>query len=915
MHVSTESVQSGQDRTIRRRPTRACRLSLSVRPAKDWCIRAFVALWLLILVVVNATMAQTKYTADFSTQPTINKDGYATDWPWNSTVTVNLGGVDYLITDAINGSYTWNGSAIVYSTAGDANPRIKRKDGQPFNFYGVKLQYTNYRDPVYYTYPFLTIQYSTTKSALADEKYDGDQSVTVTKPNGVGVTQVVLAFHGLNTLTLDDLVVGPTGTIVNAPPTVTTSAPASIQTSSSILGGNVTADGGAAITERGVVYSPTRTTPTTSDNKTANGSGLGTFSQTITGLSSSTTYYARAYAINAAGTSYGSVQMFTTLVPAPVFTRQPVVTTACVGNTAIFTVTATGAASFQWQQSASADFANSMAVAQGSTITTSGTSSTLTVAASASLDGHYFRAIASNASGNTNSSTAPLTVFILNAPGVQNVTYCQSAMASALTATAAAGNSLKWYTSAGAALPDAPTPSTASTTSTTYYVSQINTNGCESGRAGLTVTINPMPTVSISPSTTAICAGQSTILTASGADTYRWSTAQTTANISVSTTGTFSVTATTTSTGCSALATSSVTIKAALATPGLQASALITNQPISVTASGCPTGMLNWTPQGGMGSASGSVYTFTQPGSYTISATCTVDGCTSPSSISVMLQILPAGFAIASVNTINCQLSKPGEYQVRFTPVYSGANENPINFAVVNELAATTAPAPYLLRLYTDNPVITLVSNQAGNTQARFTYNWLASCQTGTSPNQAPTTLGIPNQTILKGQAYQLPVTSYFSDPDGQTLTFQAQGLPAGLSLNGSVINGVPSVTGLLTVSITALDPGGLSASASFQLTVNPMPSTPSGFTITGVSTVSCQVLSLGERQLTFTPQYAGVSGAPISFSVVNEKRSTLEAGPYSLNLYTDNPSITLSAQQGSAVATYRYVVHRPGWE
>jgi hypothetical protein len=249
-----------------------------------------------------------------------------------------------------------------------------------------------------------------------------------------------------------------------------------------------------------------------------------------------------------------------------------------------------------------------------------------------------------------------------------------------------------------------------------------------------------------------------------------------------------------------------------------------------------------------------------------------------------------------------------GGYRVQFTPQYAGQNDSPVSFSVVNELAMTTAPAPYMLRLYTDNPVITLVAAQAGNGEARFAYNWLASCQSGTSPNRPPTTTGIPSQTIVQGQAYQLQLTSYFTDPDGQTLTFQAVGLPAGLTLTGSVISGTPAQTGVASVRVTALDPGGLQVSTSFQLTVSPMPVTPpSGFAIVGVSTVQCQVIGAGERQLTFTPQYAGVSGAPISFSVVNEQRPTTAPGPYTLRLYTDNPVITLSAQQGSSVSSYRY--------
>jgi len=95
-------------------------------------------------------------------------------------------------------------------------------------------------------------------------------------------------------------------------PTVTTATPTSVTGSSAVLGGNVTADGGAAVTERGVVYSSTNTTPTTSNTKDTNGSGTGSFSETIGSLTPGTTYYVRAYAINSVGTSYGAVQTFAT---------------------------------------------------------------------------------------------------------------------------------------------------------------------------------------------------------------------------------------------------------------------------------------------------------------------------------------------------------------------------------------------------------------------------------------------------------------------------------------------------------------------------------------------------------------------------------------------------------------------------
>ncbi len=62
------------------------------------------------------------------------------------------------------------------------------------------------------------------------------------------------------------------------------------------MGGNVTNEGGAKVTEQGVCYIIS-VNPTTADNKVEMGSGAGAFSLPITGLTAGTTYYARAYGI------------------------------------------------------------------------------------------------------------------------------------------------------------------------------------------------------------------------------------------------------------------------------------------------------------------------------------------------------------------------------------------------------------------------------------------------------------------------------------------------------------------------------------------------------------------------------------------------------------------------------------------
>ena len=94
-------------------------------------------------------------------------------------------------------------------------------------------------------------------------------------------------------------------------PTISTSAVSVISCTSAIVGGNVSNDGGANVTERGVVYSTSKE-PTTSNNKVKNGSGTGSFSCNLSNLQDGVTYYVRAYAINLKGTTYGEQLSFST---------------------------------------------------------------------------------------------------------------------------------------------------------------------------------------------------------------------------------------------------------------------------------------------------------------------------------------------------------------------------------------------------------------------------------------------------------------------------------------------------------------------------------------------------------------------------------------------------------------------------
>lgn len=133
-------------------------------------------------------------------------------------------------------------------------------------------------------------------------------------------------------------------------PVITTKDPTEVMSNSATVAGKITDDGGRPVLVRGICYG-TSQSPDISGNHTEDGSGTGDFGHNITGLSSATTYYARAYATNRNGTYYASnIVSFTTTTGLPTVTTDNVtnITTTsakCGGNVTNnggFNVTARG---------------------------------------------------------------------------------------------------------------------------------------------------------------------------------------------------------------------------------------------------------------------------------------------------------------------------------------------------------------------------------------------------------------------------------------------------------------------------------------------------------------------------------------------------------------------------------------------
>ncbi|WP_299048013.1 T9SS type A sorting domain-containing protein [uncultured Polaribacter sp.] len=141
---------------------------------------------------------------------------------------------------------------------------------------------------------------------------NGDHGLSITYNAPVitvsGISSTHIPNNSIRWITLSDINI----TLAN-----TTTADATlINGSFATLGGEVLGLGGTSVTERGIVYSSTNTNPTiggTAVIQNENGTNLGPFSEVITGLNLSTTYYYRSYAINTSGIAYGEVKSFTTL--------------------------------------------------------------------------------------------------------------------------------------------------------------------------------------------------------------------------------------------------------------------------------------------------------------------------------------------------------------------------------------------------------------------------------------------------------------------------------------------------------------------------------------------------------------------------------------------------------------------------
>jgi hypothetical protein len=205
-------------------------------------------------------------------------------------------------------------------------------------------------------------------------------------------------------------------------PTVTTPTSGSVTGDSAILGGDVTSDGGGAITERGVVISLT----STNNDPVISGSGVtkivvsgttGVFTASATGLAVNSQYSYKAYATNIVGTTYTTVATFST-PPVPTVTSPT--SAAVTSTTATLGGNVTSDSGVPVSErgvvfSLTSANGNPLVGGVGVTkVTASGTLGTFTAPVAGLTQGsaYSFRAYATNSAGTTYTSVATFTTLV-----------------------------------------------------------------------------------------------------------------------------------------------------------------------------------------------------------------------------------------------------------------------------------------------------------------------------------------------------------------------------------------------------------------------------------------------------------------------------------------------------------------------
>ena len=620
---------------------------------------------------------------------------------------------------------------------------------------------------------------------------------------------------------------------------------------------------------------------------------------------------------NSAGTVTSNAAILTVNAP-PAVTAQPVNQTVAAGQTATFSVTATGTAplSYQWRKN-------------GANIS-GATASAYTTPATASTDnGAQFSVVISNAAGSVTSNSATLTVnvppSITTQPSSVTITSGQTATFS-VTATGTAPLTYQWkkngasVSGATAASYTTPAETTADNGAQFTVVVTNSVGNVTSNAATLTVNAAPVaPSITAQPSSVTITAGQTATFSVTATGTaplsYQWSqngtaisgatsSSYTTPTETTSASGTQFTVVVSNSVGNVTSNAATLTVNAAPVAPS------ITTQPSSVTITSGQTATFSVTATG------------TAPLSYQWSQNGTaISGATSSSYTTPTETTSASGaqFTVTVSNSVGNVTSNAATLTVNAAPVAPSITTQPSSVAITAGQTATfsvtatgTAPLTYQWKKngtsisgatsasYT-TPAETAADNGAqftvvvSNSVGNVTSN--AATLTVNAPPPGPltpstTSLNFNNVTVGNNSSLGMTLTnSGSSNITVSNVTISGAGLTASGVSNGQIITPAQVVT--LTVTFAPAATGGVTGGVTVTSNASNSP-------------VSISLSGTGVPAHSATLNWTASTSTVIGYDVY---RGTVSGGPYTLL----NPSPISGTQYVDSSVTagqqYFYVV------
>ena len=633
---------------------------------------------------------------------------------------------------------------------------------------------------------------------------------------------------------------------------------------------------------------------------------------------------------NSAGSATSNAAILT-VNPAPVaptITTQPASVTITAGQTATFSVTATGTAplSYQWRQN-------------GTAISGATSSSYTTPAETTSASGAQFTVLVSNSAGSATSNAAILTVnpapvapTITTQPASVTITAGQTATFS-VTATGTAPLSYQWSQNgtaiSGATSSSYTTPAeTTSASGAQFTVLVSNSAGSATSNAAI-LTVNPAPvapTITTQPASVTITAGQTATFSVTATGTaplsYQWS--QNGTAISGATSSSYTTPAETTSASGAQFtvlvsnSAGSATSNAAILTVNpAPVAPTITTQPASVTITAGQTATFSVTATG------------TAPLSYQWSQNGTaISGATSSSYTTPAETTSASGaqFTVLVSNSAGSATSNAAILTVNPAPVAPTITTQPASVTITAGQTATfsvtaTGTAPLSYQWSQNGTAISGATSSSYTTPAETTsasgaqFTVLVSNSAGSATSNAAilTVNPAPVAPTITTQPASVTITA------GQTATFSVTATgTAPLSYqwrqNGTAISGATSssyttpaeTTSASGAQFTVLvsNSAGSATSNAAILTVNPAPvaptitTQPASVTITAGQTATFSVTATGTAPLSYQWRQNGtaISGATSSSYTTPAETTSASGAQFTVLVSNSAGSVTSNA-------------------